>query len=154
MKVYLGADHGGYALKERIKEWLKEIGHEVEDCGAAELDTDDDYPVFAKCVGEKVARSRGVDRGIVFCRNGIGISIAVNKVHGIRCAHAESEEIARTSRADDNSNVLAIAADYIDEEDVMRVIETWLTAEFSGEERHKRRIAMVSEMEDNAAKNG
>ena len=147
MTIYLGADHGGFEQKEQLRVYLEERGYAVEDCGAHELDPDDDYPEFAHCVAEKVAENPEVDRGIVLCRNGIGVSIVANKTDGVRCAHAESEEIARSSRADDDTNVLSIAADYIDEMDVQRIVDTWLETEFSGEDRHKRRLRMIEEIE-------
>lgn len=148
MKVYLGADHGGFAHKEKVKVHLREAGYSVEDCGAHQLDPDDDYPLFAKCVAMKVAEDLTYEaRGVVFCRNGIGVSVVANKVAGVRAAHVMNEEIARTSRADDDTNVLAIPADYLSEDEVIRVVDTWLETEFSGEGRHKRRLKMITDME-------
>lgn len=151
MTIYLGADHGGFGQKEGIRVYLEERGFQVEDCGAYELDPEDDYPVFALCVAEKVAEDPKNRRGILFCRNGIGVSIVANKVDGVRAAHAETEEIARTSREDDNTNVLTVAADYIDEMDVQRIVDTWLETEFSGQERHNRRIQMIAEIENTSS---
>jgi ribose 5-phosphate isomerase B len=147
MKVFLGADHGGYELKEKLKTWLVGEGHEVEDCGAHAPDPQDDYPQFARCVAEKVAENVAEHRGIVLCRNGIGVSVVANKVMGVRCAHAETTEVARTSRADDDTNVLALAADYVQEQEAKDIAKVWLETPFSGEARHVRRLEQVNDME-------
>jgi len=147
MKVFLGADHGGYDLKEKVKTWLIGEGHEVEDCGAKVPDPQDDYPQYAQCVAEHVSANVVEHKGILLCRNGIGVSVVANKVMGVRCAHAETVEIARTSRVDDDTNVLALAADYMQEEEAKTIIKTWLTTPFSGEARHVRRLEQINELE-------
>ncbi|MDP3963553.1 MAG: RpiB/LacA/LacB family sugar-phosphate isomerase [bacterium] len=145
--IYLGADHGGFALKERIKAFLTGKGLEVADKGNVILDPDDDYPDFALDVSEAVAKNPSLHRGILVCRNGIGMSVVANKVKGVRCSHAESVEVARTSRLDDDTNVLALPADHFEESEALKVVETWLETPFSGADRHKRRLKKIDDIE-------
>ncbi len=142
MKVYLGADHGGFERKEHIKSYLDGLGYDVEDAGAHTLDTQDDYPQFAKEVAGKVAADAD-SRGILFCRSGIGMDITANKVRGARCAQIFTVEMAKKSREHNDANVLSIATDYIPEEDVLEIVKTWLETPFSKDERHARRIAQI-----------
>lgn len=143
MKIYIGADHGGYRLKEGLKRYLAELGHEVEDMGAYELNPEDDYPDFVFPVAQRVASEPG-SRGIVIGRSGNGEAIAANKVKGIRTALCWNEEIAKKAREHNNANVLSLGADYIDTEKVKIIVKTFLETPFSEEERHKRRIEKIS----------
>lgn len=147
MIIYLGADHRGYAHKEQLKSHLKDAGFSVEDCGAHALNTDDDYPVFAKCVAEKVAQDPEA-RGIVLCGSGVGVDIVANKFDGVRAALVENVTAAASSRVDDNANVLALAADFLDEAQTLAIADAWLAAEFSGEARHRRRLSQIEEIEE------
>lgn len=146
MKVYISSDHGGYQLKEELKEYLSELGYEVEDLGAHELNLEDDYPVFAFPVAEKVAQNSGAF-GIVVGRSGNGEAIAANKVKGIRAALCWNEEVAKKAREHNNANVLSLGTDYIDTEKAKIIVKTFLETPFSGEERHKRRIEKIKNYE-------
>jgi ribose 5-phosphate isomerase B len=145
MKVFLGADHAGFELKNRIKEHLAHRGFDVEDVGAHELKPDDDYPPIAFEVTTKVL---GEDdgRGILVCGSGEGVAIAANRVRGIRAALVWSQQQARETRHDNDSNVLCIASRLSDPETVMSIVDNWIEEKFSGEERHKRRIHQIEEL--------
>lgn len=148
MEIFIGADHRGFELKGIVKEWLEEQGHSVTDMGANKFKKNDDYPDYALAVSEEVAKEPEGRRGIVFCGSGAGVSIAANKVKGIRAAQARDAEIATVARADDKTNVLAIPADYIEEREAINVVRAWLATDFSGEDRHQRRIDKITEYEN------
>ncbi len=140
--IYIGADHRGYELKQKLKQWLDELGYELEDLGAFEYNKDDDYPGFSKAVAEKVAI--GADnKGILICGSGIGMAIAANKIKGIRAGTAASAKQAKASVNDEDLNVLGISADYTNEEMAKEIVKTFLETKFSGEERHVRRINKI-----------
>lgn len=141
MKIFLGADHGGYEQKEEIKKWLLEKGEEVMDLGAMELNDGDDFVDYAYLVAEKLQKEGG--RGILLCKNGVGVSIAANRFTGVRCALAFDEEEVRRARMDDDVNCLALAADYFEMEEQKKMIEVFLKTEFTGEERFTRRIGKL-----------
>ncbi len=146
--IYIGADHRGYELKEKIKSWLSDWGYEFEDMGAHEYDKDDDYPDFATAVAKAVILRQVQDqntRGILVCGSGIGIAIAANKIKGIRAGTAMKAEQARASVNDEDLNVLAISADYTNEQDVGSIVKTFLETKFSGDERHIRRTNKIEE---------
>jgi len=143
MKIAIGSDHGGYDLKEKIKEWLMANAYEVDDKGTYSKDSCD-YPVFAKAVAKAVAAGEA-DKGIVICTTGIGVSITANKVKGIRCALCHNEHTATMTRLHNDSNVLAIGAMEVDEAMALKMTEIFLTTEFSGEERHARRVSMMED---------
>jgi len=147
MRVYIGADHRGFALKGRIAQRLRERGYDVADEGARELNPEDDYPVFAKRVAKRVAEDPKRTRGILICGSGIGVAVAANKVHGIRAGFAFSEDMARASREHDDTNVLALSSDYQSDDEAWRIVEAWLETAFSGAERHQRRLKQIEEME-------
>ncbi|MBI2063636.1 MAG: RpiB/LacA/LacB family sugar-phosphate isomerase [Candidatus Yanofskybacteria bacterium] len=148
--IYLGADHRGYELKEKVKSWLSDWGHEYEDCGAFEYNKDDDYPDFATAVAEKVALRQAQDqnaRGILICGSGIGVAIAANKIKGIRAGTAASEEQVKASVNDEDLNILALSADYINENEAQEIVKTFLETKFSGADRHIRRVNKIRELE-------
>ncbi|MEO8581945.1 MAG: RpiB/LacA/LacB family sugar-phosphate isomerase [Patescibacteria group bacterium] len=147
MKIFLGADHGGFKMKEDIKDWLIEEGHEVEDCGNTVLDPDDDYPKYAITVAEKVAASSGKNYGILFCRSGAGMIIAANKVKGIRAVDVFDLTSAIHARTNNDANVMSIGADWMDPGEARLVIKNFLETEFMGEERHERRIRDIAQLE-------
>jgi ribose 5-phosphate isomerase B len=147
MEIHLGADHRGWEMKNKLKEWLENQGYKVTDHGAAKLDPNDDYPDFAFKVAQAVGEDAVVRRGIVVCGSGVGMAVAANKVKGVRAAMMHTERMAEASRKDDDTNVLALGADFIDLTQAQRVIDAWLTAKFSHEERHQRRIQKVEEFE-------
>jgi ribose 5-phosphate isomerase B len=148
MNVFIGADHRGFRLKEHLKEVLKTDGYTVTDVGAFEYNGDDDYPDFAKAVAEQVAKAPEDTRGIVICGSGTGVDIVANKFRGVRSVLAMSPDHVHMSRRDDNVNVLAIAADFIDEAAAMSMMKIFFTAPFDKlEERYARRLRKVEEIE-------
>ncbi|TDQ48750.1 ribose-5-phosphate isomerase [Actinorugispora endophytica] len=146
MRVYIGSDHAGYELKEHLVSWLKEQGHEVVDAGPTVYDAVDDYPPFVLRAAEGVAGDAGA-LGIVLGGSGNGEQIAANKVKGVRAALAWSTDTARLSREHNNANVIGIGARMHSPEEVVGFVEVFLSTPYSGEERHGRRIDMLSTYE-------
>ena len=147
MQVFVGADHAGFQLKSTVMAHLSKRGINVEDDGDRELDPGDDYPQFAFTVATKVLGSEDDDpRGILLCGSGQGMCIAANRVRGIRAALCWSEDIARETRNDNNSNILCIPARTLTEEEALRIIDVWLDTPFSGAARHIRRINEIEEL--------
>jgi ribose 5-phosphate isomerase B len=151
MKLGIAADHGGYALKVEIAERLRKLGHVVTDFGAMQLDTADDYPDFVVPMARAVSRGE-VERGIALCGSGIGACVAVNKVRGVRASIIQDAYSARQGVEDDNMNVVCMGGRTMGVELVWQLLETYLEAKFSGEERHLRRLAKVMELENECAK--
>lgn len=137
MKVSLGCDHGGFAMKEHVKGWLESHGYEVQDCGCYSTESVD-YPVYGRAAAEAVA-SGACERGIVVCTTGIGISIAANKVQGIRCAHCADSLEAEMTRRHNDANMLAIGAGFTGKNLAERMVEVFLSTDFEGG-RHERRV--------------
>ncbi len=137
MKIALASDHGGYALKCDIKALLEKLGHQVEDFGCHSTDSCD-YPDFGEAAARAVAAGT-CDRGIVICTTGIGISIAANKVKGIRCAHCADSLQAEMTRRHNDANMMAIGAGFTGKNMAERMVEVFLTTEFEGG-RHARRV--------------
>lgn len=144
MKISLGCDHGGFAMKEHIKTWLEGHGYQVEDCGCYSTDSVD-YPIYGRAAAEAVA-SGACQRGIVVCTTGIGISISANKVKGIRCALCHEPLSAEMTRRHNDANMLAIGGGMIGPNMADRIVETFLTTEFEGG-RHQRRVDLISDIE-------
>ena len=145
MKIALGCDHGGYELKEFIVQVLKRLGHEVEDFGCFSKESCD-YSDFAVPAARAVAEGR-CDRGIVICTTGIGVSIAANKIKGIRCAHCADCLQAELTRGHNNANMMAIGAGFTGPNMAERMVEVFLSTEFQGG-RHARRVDKVMALED------
>lgn len=143
MKIAVASDHGGFELKEIIKKHLLDRGLEVSDLGTHSVDSVD-YPVYGKACGEAVAAGQ-VDCGIVVCGTGIGISIAANKVKGVRCGLCTSVEMAKLTKQHNNANVLALGGRTTAPELAIEITDTWLDTEFEGG-RHERRTAMLDNM--------
>ena len=141
--IAIGCDHGGFDLKEKVMEYLKEKGMEVKDVGCFNNESCD-YPAFGKAVGEAVA-SGECEKGIVICTTGIGISIAANKVKGVRAALCADSTTARMTRLHNDSNVLAMGAGIVGENLAMDIVDTFITTEFSGVERHQRRVDLIED---------
>ncbi len=139
MKIILGADHGGFAMKEAVKKWLIELKHEVKDVGAEELVADDDYVDYAVLVAEELAAEPTL-MGILFCRNGFGTTITANRIPGVRCGLAFDKQAVAKGRNDDDINCLSIPANYLTLEKAKEMIGIFLEAKFSKEERYKRRL--------------
>ena len=147
MKIGLGSDHGGYNLKEEIKKHLASKGIEVIDFGTENGVDSVDYPIY----GEKVAKaviSKDVDYGILCCGTGIGISLAANKVKGIRCAVVSDTFSAKMSKAHNNANMLSLGERVIGKGLALEIVDAWLNTEFEGE-RHLRRVNMFNDIEQN-----
>ena len=147
MKIAIGNDHGAVEYKDIIKVMLTEEGHEVIDCGTNSTDSCD-YPDYAKAVADKVV-SGEVEKGIVICGTGIGISIAANKVKGIRCGLCTNTTMARLTREHNDANVLSMGQRIIGIETAKDIVHTFLSTPFSNGERHKRRIEKITEIENN-----
>jgi ribose 5-phosphate isomerase B len=143
VRVYIGADHAGHELKNRLVAWLKERGHEVEDCGPFTYDPEDDYPPFVLRAARGVAENPG-SLGIVIGGSGNGEQIAANKVRGIRAALVWNEETARLAREHNDANVISIGARMHTPEEAIRFVEVFLSTPFSGAERHVRRIGQIA----------
>jgi ribose 5-phosphate isomerase B len=148
MKVYLGADHGGYKLKEEIKSWLSQWHIEFEDMGAKKFDSEDDYPDFAWPVGVKVGSEPGT-LGILACRSGEGECIVANKAKGARAALAWNEKSAAKSRNDDDANILCLPADYVSMDLAQKIVHAFLNTPFAAEERFVRRVNKVKKIDIN-----
>jgi ribose 5-phosphate isomerase B len=146
MRVHLGSDHAGFELKAALVQRLTELGHEPVDHGPLELDPDDDYPVFCLRAARAVVEDAG-SLGVVVGGSGNGEAIAANKVEGVRCALAHSEETARLGREHNDANVVSVGARMHDSASAMRFVEVFVLTPFSGGERHERRIAMLSDYE-------
>ncbi len=138
MKISLGTDHAGFRYKEKVKELLGQLGHEVVDFGTTNEESVD-YPLFIRPAAEAVARGE-CDRGIVFGGSGNGEAMAANKVRGVRCALCWNEEVARLSRQHNDANVLSLGQRVIPEDTAMAVVKVWLATGFEGG-RHIKRIA-------------
>ena len=144
--IFLAADHRGFPLKEKVKQWLVEWGYDYEDMGAFKLDPTDDYPIYAKKVAEGIVEPE--DRGILVCGSGVGVDEVANKFDGIRSGLAISKEQIQSARNDDNINVLALASDFISEEEAREIVKVFLDTEFADTERFNRRLKEVGEIEE------
>ena len=146
MKIAIACDHGALDLKLAVKEHLLKMGHEVSDFGTDSLDSCD-YPDFVAPAAKAVAAGE-CDRGIVLCSTGIGVSIAANKVDGIRCALLSDLMSARLTREHNDTNMMAMGAFVVGKALALEIVDTWLATEFSQGERHARRIAKISALEN------
>lgn len=146
MKVAIGCDHGAYELKEEVKAHLLEKGYEVTDFGTNSLDSCD-YPDFGIKAAKAVANGEA-EKGIVLCTTGIGISIAANKVKGVRCALCSDLTSARLTREHNDANVLALGAGVVGHLVALDIVDIFLTTEFSGLEKHARRIEKIKAQEE------
>ena len=146
MRVYLGSDHAGFELKQRLVEHVSSLGHEAIDIGPTEYDAEDDYPPFIIAAATRVAGDPG-SAGIVLGGSGNGEAIAANKVRGIRCALAFSSDTARLAREHNDANMLSLGARMYDEATAMQFVEIFLSTAFSGDERHVRRLAQLGAYE-------
>jgi ribose 5-phosphate isomerase B len=144
MRISIGADHRGHALKEKLIPWLRAEGHEVTDEGAATTDSVD-YPDYAAKVADKVAHGEA-DRGVLVCATGVGMCITANKVHGVRATTCADEDFARLSRQHNDVNVVCLSGDRLNEPAARRVLSTWLETEFEGG-RHARRVEKITDLE-------
>lgn len=145
MKVAVGCDHGGFVLKDAVISTLEELGAQVVDMGTYSMESVD-YPVYGKKVADAVANGE-CDLGVVMCGTGIGISIAANKVKGIRAAVVTDEFMAEMTRRHNNANIIALGGRVITPEKAKSLVKAWYTAEFEGG-RHQKRIDMITQIEN------
>jgi len=146
--LYIASDHGGYHLKKRLIRYLeKELNIPTEDFGPSSYQEDDDYPDYVIPLAQRVTNENA--RGIVICKNGIGVCIASNKISGIRAGLGYNLMAAETMMTDDNTNVLCLAAKLSSEEHAMAIVKKWLETAFSAEERHTRRLQKLAGLESN-----
>ena len=143
--IAIGCDYGGYTLKEEIKKYLDDNKILYEDMGCMSEERVD-YPNIASKVAKEV-QSKKCDKGILICRSGIGMSICANKFKGIRCALCYNETIAKFSRLHNDSNILALGADYLTSNEAISILKMWLETEFEGG-RHELRLNIISQIED------
>ncbi len=145
MKISIGCDHGGFALKNILAAHLEKQGHQVLDCGTYSPDSCD-YPDFAAAAAKAVVSGQ-CEKGIVLCTTGIGVSISANKIRGVRCALLSDPWSAKMTRLHNDANMMALGAGVVGENLALEIVDTWLGTEFSGEERHRRRIDKVIALE-------
>ena len=146
MRIAIGADHGGFPLNERVIEELRGAGHEIVDFGTHDGTQPDDYPDYAKQVGEAV-QNGSAEIGILICGSGVGAAVAANKLRGIRAALCGDTYSAHQSREHDDCNVLCLGARVIGVELALEIVRSFVAARFTGEERHRRRLAKVQKLE-------
>jgi ribose 5-phosphate isomerase B len=145
LKIIIGADHGGYLLKNQISEWLLSEKFEVEDIGVFTPESVD-YPDLAKTVAQGVSNGK-FERGILVCGSGVGVAIAANKVKGILAANCHDVVMARLSREHNNTNILTLGGRFIAKEMALEILKVWLNTEFCGG-RHENRLAKIKAMEE------
>jgi len=146
--LYIGADHRGYNLKEEIKKFLEQEKIKFKDLGNLEYDENDDYPDFAKKVAEKISSHSKKDKGMLICGSGIGMSIVANKLKGTRAGLCLSGYMAEKAKQAIDINILCLAADITDLATAQKIIKKWLKAKFNKQERYKRRIKKIQEIEN------
>src|SRR3954465_12495110 len=141
MKLAFGCDHAGFTLKKLLMEEARRLGHEIVDCGAFD-NRPSDYPDVAKAVGDAVVGGKA-ERAVLVCGSGVGASVAANKVHGIRAALCHDIFSAHQSVEDDDANVLCLGANVVGESLAEDLLNAWMSARFSGLERHRRRVDKI-----------
>ncbi|HEY9756084.1 MAG TPA: ribose 5-phosphate isomerase B [Oculatellaceae cyanobacterium] len=145
MKIAIGCDHGGFILKQPITDFLKKYGHEIIDLGT-NSEAAVDYPDYSLAVGKAVVEGKA-ERGILICGSGVGACVAVNKIPGIRAGLCHDTFSAHQGKEDDDTNVLCLGARIIGVQLALEVVKTWIEAQFSGAERHVRRLHKVQKIE-------
>jgi ribose 5-phosphate isomerase B len=146
VKIALAADHGGFELKEHLKQKIESLGHEMIDLGCSSAESVD-YPDYGLDAAKLVSRGKA-DRAILLCKSGIGMSIVANKVQGVRGALCMDEAMAESSRRHNDANVLILSANYLDQTKADKIVGKWLATDFEGG-RHQRRIEKITEFEKN-----
>jgi ribose 5-phosphate isomerase B len=145
MKIFLGADHAGFDLKNQLREHLAHQDYEIEDVGAMTLDDDDDYPKYAFALATKVIAEED-GRGILVCGSGQGMSIAANRVRGIRAGLAWNKDSAETAKTDDDCNVLVVPSRFVDTVAASEMADAWLKASFNKDPKYQRRLDEVEDI--------
>lgn len=145
--IYIGADHGGYKLKEHLKKVLAKQKLDFKDVGASSFKPGDDYPDYAVKVAKQVSKNQLDNLGILICRSGQGVCIVANKFKGVRGALVWNTSEAKVSRTDDMSNVLCLPSDYISPHTAENILEAWLETNYSTDSRHMRRVKKINQIE-------
>ncbi|OGH41806.1 MAG: hypothetical protein A3H79_04585 [Candidatus Levybacteria bacterium RIFCSPLOWO2_02_FULL_36_8b] len=171
MKIYLATDHTGLEIKNKVKDYLKELGYEVEDCGAYSFNKEDDYPDFIGKAAEGISKDPENSRGIIFGGSGQGEAMTANKYKNVRCALFYSTalpaqeidingnnsndpfEILKLTKKHNSANILSIGVRFLGAEDILKAIKIWLEAEDAKEERHLRRIGKIKAIEEKYVRN-
>ncbi|RJR28142.1 RpiB/LacA/LacB family sugar-phosphate isomerase [Candidatus Microgenomates bacterium] len=148
MKIYIGADHRGFALKQKLTVWLMRNKYDTQDLGAHVLNEGDDYTTYASHVASMVADTKN-SRGVLICGSGVGVDVVSNKFDGIRASIGKSTSQVKAGRADDDMNVLVIAADYTSVDESKKMLKAFLSTEFDGLPRHKKRLDDIAKIEEN-----
>ena len=148
MKIFIGADHRGYELKEKIAQWLFDLEYACQDRGAQSLEPYDDYTKYAEEVASLVAKTEG-SRGVLLCGSGVGADVVANKFDGVRASIGKDVFQVEAGRNDDDMNVLVIAADFTDEKDVKAMLIAFLETKFAGKARFERRLQEIEKIEAN-----
>lgn len=143
--VYIASDHRGFDLKSKIVTYLNSTGVKVQDLGPFFLNQLDDYSDYAIPLAQKISQNPN-DKGIIICKNGVGVSIVANRYKNVRAALSWNRQHAESSRMDDDTNVLALPANFISEAAALEIIETWLSTPFGNEDRHIRRLAKIQSL--------
>ncbi|MEK7472512.1 MAG: RpiB/LacA/LacB family sugar-phosphate isomerase [Patescibacteria group bacterium] len=148
MMIYIGADHKGYKLKEKIAKWLYEMEYEFTDLGAVNYDPTDDYVKYAQEVASLIADSKEA-LGVLICGSGVGVEVVANKFDGVRASVGKSVLQVKAGRIDDNMNILALAADFTIEKEAKAMLIAFLESRFSAKDRYKRRLDDITKIEAN-----
>lgn len=149
MQIYLGADHGGFKLKEAVKAWLKEQAYSVEDLGAEKYQKTDDYPDYAFKVAQAVSKAEKANQkvlGILFCTSGTGMAVAANKVKGVRAVVLTDERTAQFAKAHNDANVVTLAGDWVSPEKAIQLLKVFFDTEKDFSPRHQRRLNKVNNL--------
>jgi ribose 5-phosphate isomerase B len=148
MKVFLGSDHRGFHLKEKIAKWLFEWSYEFLDVGANHFDPKDDYTLYASEVASLVSKNKNT-KGIVLCGSGVGVDVVVNKFDGVRASIGKSGDQVKAGRNDDDMNILVIAADFTKGDEAKEMVKTFLETKFAGKKRYIKRLEDIEKIEAN-----
>lgn len=148
MKIFTGADHRGYLLKEKINSWIFEWGYTFTDLGAFIIDPFDDFTKYVSEVASLVANEKG-SRGIVLCGSGVGASILANKFDGIRASIGKDKNQIKKGRSDDDMNILVLAADFTKEKEAKEIVKAFLDTKFTGKARYRKRLNDIKKIEAN-----
>ncbi|MGD8744683.1 MAG: RpiB/LacA/LacB family sugar-phosphate isomerase [Candidatus Woesebacteria bacterium] len=148
MNIFIGSDHRGFKLKEKLIDWLEKNNYSPEDMGAYKYDKDDDYTLYAEKVALMV-RDKRRSKGILLCGSGVGVDVVANKFDGIRASIGKDVDQVKSGRRDDDMNVLVIAADHTSSKDAIEMVKAFLKTKFDGKKRHRRRLQEIERIEEN-----
>lgn len=148
MKIYLGSDHRGFSLKEKVAQWLYEWKYEYLDIGAQSLELSDNYTKYASEVGSLVGKEHD-SKGILLCGSGVGVDVVANKFDGVRAGIGINPDQVKAGRRDDDMNILVLAADFVSEREAKEMVKAFLETKFDQKTRHKRRLQDISKIEAN-----